>query len=85
MDAMYIYLQCYSEKHYIIQYNLTFLEYFCNLGIFDLFTLLGICCFLLQSGKIQIFDIGAGMLLESIEAHSGAVWSISMAPDKVNC
>ena len=40
---------------------------------------------LFQSGNIQIFDIGAGMLLESIEAHSGAVWSISMAPDKVNC
>ena len=24
------------------------------------------------------------MLLESVEAHSGAVWSISMAPDKVH-
>ncbi len=37
----------------------------------------------LQSGKIQIFDIGAGLLLESIEAHAGAVWSLSLAPNKV--
>ncbi|KAK3576496.1 hypothetical protein CHS0354_034171 [Potamilus streckersoni] len=35
-----------------------------------------------KSGKLQIFDIGAGVMLESIEAHTGAVWSVAMAPDK---
>lgn len=39
--------------------------------------------FYLQSGKLQIFDIGSGTLLEDIEAHAGAVWSICMSPDKV--
>ncbi len=37
-------------------------------------------CF--QTGKLQIFDIASGTLLESVEAHSGAVWSITLAPDK---
>ena len=40
-----------------------------------------VCVF--QSGKLQIFDIGNGALLEEVEAHEGAVWSLSMAPDKV--
>jgi len=35
-----------------------------------------------KSGKIQLFDISAGVLLESIEAHEGAVWGLSLAPDK---
>ncbi|XP_074648521.1 WD repeat-containing protein 3-like [Tubulanus polymorphus] len=35
-----------------------------------------------KTGKIQIFDISSGSLLESISAHSGAVWSMHMAPDK---
>ncbi|KAJ8314591.1 hypothetical protein KUTeg_006741 [Tegillarca granosa] len=35
-----------------------------------------------KNGKLQIFDIASGSLLESIEAHSGAVWSLSMLPDK---
>jgi len=30
-----------------------------------------------------VFDIGSGTLLEDIEAHTGAVWSICMSPDKV--
>ena len=37
-----------------------------------------------KSGKLQIFDIAAGSLLESIDAHTGAVWSICLAPDKVS-
>ncbi|KAH3725680.1 WD repeat-containing protein 3-like [Dreissena polymorpha] len=35
-----------------------------------------------KSGKLQVFDIGSGSLLEDIAAHSGSVWSICMAPDK---
>lgn len=35
-----------------------------------------------QSGKLQIFDIAAAAMLEAVEAHTGAVWSVSMAPDK---
>lgn len=35
-----------------------------------------------KSGKLQIFDIGSGSLLEEFEAHAGAVWSICMSPDK---
>lgn len=35
-----------------------------------------------KSGKLQIFDIGSGSLLEEIEGHSGAVWSVCMSPDK---
>lgn len=38
----------------------------------------------LQSGKLQIFDVGSGGLLEEVEAHTGAVWSVSMSPDKVS-
>ncbi|KAL4233425.1 Dip2/Utp12 protein [Mactra antiquata] len=35
-----------------------------------------------KSGKLQIFDIGSGSLLEDVEAHNGAVWSICMTPDR---
>ncbi|XP_041353923.1 WD repeat-containing protein 3-like [Gigantopelta aegis] len=35
-----------------------------------------------KSGKLQIFDISSAALLESQEAHTGAVWSVCMAPDK---
>lgn len=37
-----------------------------------------------QSGKLQIFDVGSGGLLEEVEAHSGAIWSVSMSPDRVS-
>lgn len=37
-----------------------------------------------QSGKLQIFDVGSGGLLEEVEAHIGAVWSVSMSPDRVS-
>jgi hypothetical protein len=39
--------------------------------------------FNIQSGKLQVFDIANGTLLESVEAHTGAVWSICLAPNKV--
>ncbi|XP_023931815.1 WD repeat-containing protein 3-like [Lingula anatina] len=35
-----------------------------------------------KSGKLQIFDIASGSLLENVEAHLGAVWSVCMSPDK---
>lgn len=37
-----------------------------------------------QSGKLQIFDVGSGGLLEEVEAHAGAIWSVSMSPDRVS-
>ena len=36
-----------------------------------------------QSGKLQLFDLAAGTLLETVDAHQGAVWSVCIAPDKV--
>ena len=39
----------------------------------------------LQSGDVQLFDIGAGSLLETLPAHTGPVWGIDMSPDKVLC
>ncbi|KAG9349697.1 hypothetical protein JZ751_028145, partial [Albula glossodonta] len=35
-----------------------------------------------KSGKIQIFDLASGRLLETTDAHSGEVWSISLSPDQ---
>ncbi|XP_067849056.1 WD repeat-containing protein 3 [Heptranchias perlo] len=35
-----------------------------------------------KSGKLQLFDLASGNLLESFDAHDGAVWSISLAPDQ---
>ncbi|ELT90132.1 hypothetical protein CAPTEDRAFT_89073 [Capitella teleta] len=35
-----------------------------------------------KSGKLQIFDIASGTLLEAIDAHSGSVWSVCLSPDK---
>ncbi|KAI0212489.1 WD repeat-containing protein 3 [Lamellibrachia satsuma] len=35
-----------------------------------------------KGGKLQIFDVAAGTLLETIDAHQGAVWSVSLSPDK---
>lgn len=34
-----------------------------------------------KTGKLQIFDIAAGRLLEEIEAHQGEAWSVAMSPD----
>lgn len=36
-----------------------------------------------QAGKLEIYDISAGQLLESVDAHEGPVWSVSLASDKV--
>lgn len=35
-----------------------------------------------QVGEVQLFEIASGSLLESIHAHSGAVWSVGVAPDR---
>lgn len=35
-----------------------------------------------KSGKIQIFDLASGNLLETTEAHEGALWSIGLSPDQ---
>jgi len=35
-----------------------------------------------KTGKLQLFDIAAGNLLETIDAHEGAVWSICLAPNQ---
>lgn len=34
-----------------------------------------------KTGKLQIFDIAAGRLLEEIAAHEGETWSVAMSPD----
>ncbi|KAK2905151.1 hypothetical protein Q8A67_006950 [Cirrhinus molitorella] len=35
-----------------------------------------------KSGKIQIFDLASGSLLETAEAHDGALWSMCLSPDQ---
>ncbi|KAK3734059.1 hypothetical protein QZH41_015830 [Actinostola sp. cb2023] len=35
-----------------------------------------------KEGMIEIFDIAAGCLLETVGAHEGPVWSLSLAADK---
>uniref|UniRef100_A0A8C1M5F9 WD repeat-containing protein 3 n=1 Tax=Cyprinus carpio TaxID=7962 RepID=A0A8C1M5F9_CYPCA len=35
-----------------------------------------------KSGKIQIFDLASGSLLETTDAHAGALWSMCLAPDQ---
>lgn len=35
-----------------------------------------------KTGKLQLFDISSGNLLESLDAHEDAVWSIALSPDK---
>uniref|UniRef100_A0A8C5I6Q0 WD repeat-containing protein 3 n=1 Tax=Gouania willdenowi TaxID=441366 RepID=A0A8C5I6Q0_GOUWI len=35
-----------------------------------------------KSGKLQIFELASGSLLETVEAHSGAVWSLCLSPDQ---
>ncbi|XP_038657917.1 WD repeat-containing protein 3 [Scyliorhinus canicula] len=35
-----------------------------------------------KSGKLQLFDLASGNLLETFDAHDRAVWSISLAPDQ---
>ncbi|XP_042303659.1 WD repeat-containing protein 3 [Sceloporus undulatus] len=35
-----------------------------------------------KTGKLQLFDLASGNLLESIDAHNGALWSISLSSDQ---
>lgn len=35
-----------------------------------------------KGGKLQIFDLASGGLLESVDAHDGALWSLCLAPDQ---
>ena len=37
-----------------------------------------------KTGKLQLFDVNAGLLLETTDAHEGAVWSLALLPDKVS-
>lgn len=35
-----------------------------------------------KAGKLELYEIGSGSLLETVDAHEGAVWSITLLPDK---
>ncbi|KAG9470052.1 WD repeat-containing protein 3 [Eleutherodactylus coqui] len=35
-----------------------------------------------KSGKLQLFDLSSGTELDAVDAHDGAVWSISLSPDQ---
>ncbi|XP_043104416.1 WD repeat-containing protein 3 [Puntigrus tetrazona] len=35
-----------------------------------------------KNGNIQIFDLASGSLLETTEAHDGALWSMCLSPDQ---
>ncbi|TNN51301.1 WD repeat-containing protein 3 [Liparis tanakae] len=35
-----------------------------------------------KSGKLQIFELASGSLLETVDAHKGSLWSLSLAPDQ---
>uniref|UniRef100_A0A8C1CDP8 WD repeat domain 3 n=2 Tax=Cyprinus carpio TaxID=7962 RepID=A0A8C1CDP8_CYPCA len=35
-----------------------------------------------KSGKIQLFDLASGSLLETTDAHAGALWSMCLSPDQ---
>ncbi|XP_068755786.1 WD repeat-containing protein 3-like [Montipora capricornis] len=35
-----------------------------------------------KAGKLELYNISSGQLLESVDAHDGPVWSVSMSPDK---
>lgn len=36
-----------------------------------------------QTGKLQLYDLASGSLMETLDAHDGAVWSIALSPDQV--
>ena len=36
-----------------------------------------------QSGKLQLFDLASGGLMENVAAHEGALWSLALSPDQV--
>lgn len=35
-----------------------------------------------KSGKLQIFELASGSLLETVDAHEGALWSMCLVPDQ---
>ncbi|KAM6956002.1 WD repeat-containing protein 3 [Lycodopsis pacificus] len=35
-----------------------------------------------KSGKLQIFELASGSLLETVDAHNGSLWSLCLAPDQ---
>lgn len=35
-----------------------------------------------KNGKLQIFELSSGILLETVDAHEGALWSVSLSPDQ---
>ncbi|KAM8784228.1 WD repeat-containing protein 3 isoform 2-T2 [Rhynchonycteris naso] len=35
-----------------------------------------------KTGKLQLCDLASGTLLEMVDAHNGAVWSVSLSPDQ---
>ncbi|KAL6100411.1 wdr3 [Pungitius sinensis] len=35
-----------------------------------------------KSGKLQIFELASGSLLETVDAHDGSLWSLCLAPDQ---
>uniref|UniRef100_A0A3P8VK69 WD repeat-containing protein 3 n=1 Tax=Cynoglossus semilaevis TaxID=244447 RepID=A0A3P8VK69_CYNSE len=35
-----------------------------------------------KTGKLQIFELASGSLLETVDAHNGALWSLCLAPDQ---
>ncbi|XP_039697255.1 WD repeat-containing protein 3 [Pteropus medius] len=35
-----------------------------------------------KTGKLQLYDLASGSLLEAIDAHDGALWSMSLSPDQ---
>lgn len=43
----------------------------------------GVMCLYPQTGKLQLYDLASGSLMETLNAHDGAVWSIALSPDQV--
>ncbi|KAF9106264.1 hypothetical protein BGX29_010020 [Mortierella sp. GBA35] len=35
-----------------------------------------------KSGHLELFDLGSSSMIESIEAHDGAIWSLQIRPDR---
>uniref|UniRef100_A0A8C3JQW4 WD repeat-containing protein 3 n=1 Tax=Calidris pygmaea TaxID=425635 RepID=A0A8C3JQW4_9CHAR len=35
-----------------------------------------------KTGKLQLYDLASGSLMETLNAHDGAVWSIALSPDQ---
>ncbi|NWI14038.1 WDR3 protein, partial [Crypturellus soui] len=35
-----------------------------------------------KTGKLQLYDLASGSLMETLSAHDGAVWSIALSPDQ---